>query len=322
MGAMGGSLCCNQNTGLREDLHSKGFEAEKGPISDKDALCGDVGDDAQDQAKVDKMKGAQRRGGVAAESMAPVDFRDYKKPVYAKDEAAKERIREVLRSDQKMQVLLGHLDKAGLNDIVNAFKERQARQGEALIRQGDEGDCLYIIDDGKVDIFVARPGSDGAIVKGHKGDKVVTFGPGAMFGELALLYASPRAATAIVATASCSLWQLDRDPFKMLLAQKSQMRQELYEGWLASVDILKPLNRYELSKLSDLLVSELYDVGEVIVKQGDPGDKFYILEEGTCNAFLEGGDGEKLVMEYKEQGQYFGEIALLKNEPRLSLIHI
>merc|ERR1719464_1077896 len=142
-----------------------------------------------------KMKGAQRRGGVAAESMRPTNFMDYKKPVYPKDQTAKTRIREVLRQDQKMQVLLGHLDSAALGDIVNAFQAREARQGDALIRQGDEGDCLYIIDAGKVDIFVARPGPDGSLVKGHKGDKVVTLGQGALFGELALLYASPRAAT-------------------------------------------------------------------------------------------------------------------------------
>merc|ERR1712093_17673 len=51
----------------------------------------------------------------------------------------------------------------------------------------------------------------------------------------------------------------------------------------------------------------------------DPGDKFYIVEEGTlyANKKLEGG--EKRVMDYKS-GDYFGELALLKNQPRAASI--
>mmetsp|Transcript_17421 Transcript_17421/g.55148 ORF Transcript_17421/g.55148 Transcript_17421/m.55148 type:complete len:363 (-) Transcript_17421:42-1130(-) len=317
---MGGVLevCCTQSAHKEEGRdtisHMLAQEAAK-PSADEAVL-----NDVQDRARMDAMKGAQRRNGVAAECVATADVRDYKKPVYPKDEASRQRIQDVLRTDMKMQVLFGHLDDAGIGDIVNAFKDRKAALGEVLIRQGDEGDCLYVVDEGEVDIFVARPQPDGSLLPGDRGSKVVTFGPNKLFGELALMYSAPRAATAVVASSSCRLWQLDREPFKMLLVQKSQTQQELYEGWLAEVDILRPLNRYELSRLSDLLQSELYDTDEVIVEQGTPGDKFYILEDGTCGAFRKGADGEKLVMEYSQQGQYFGEIALLNDAPRQATV--
>merc|ERR1712113_326477 len=122
-------------------------------------------------------------------------------------------------------------------------------------RQGEEGDCLYIVSDGQVDVFVARPGPDGVLPVGQKGAKVVSLGPGALFGELALMYSAPRAATVTIASAKCKLWKLDREPFKMLLAQQCQTQLSLYEGWLSEVEILKSLNQFELAKLSELLSS-------------------------------------------------------------------
>uniref|UniRef100_A0A7S1LSD2 Cyclic nucleotide-binding domain-containing protein n=1 Tax=Alexandrium catenella TaxID=2925 RepID=A0A7S1LSD2_ALECA len=318
------SLCCQTGHSKDEKPTSSHMgNTEATPVGSKisrDDEVADVMDDARDKQRMDQIKGGQRRKGVAAESVATMDVRDYKKPVYPKDTSASNKIRDVLREDQKMQVLFGHLDQTSIMDIVNAFKERTARKGETLIQQGDQGDCLYIIDDGEVDIFVARPGPDGKVTSSDRGSKVVALGVGKLFGELALLYSAPRAATAVVASGSCRLWQLDREPFKMLLAQKSVMQSELYEGWLSEVDILKSLNRYELSRLSDLLQSELYDTGEEIVNQGEGGDKFYILEDGTAAAYIAGTDGEKEVKVYDTQGQYFGEIALLRDEPRKATV--
>jgi len=305
-----GSACCHTTHGSHTVM--------KGAASRDDAE--DLLDDAQDQERFNTFQGAQRRKGVAAESVNTKDIKDYVKPVYPKEtKDATDRIRSVLRNNPKMQVLLGHIDDSGMDDIANAFKDYVASVGDTLIKQGDEGDSLYIIDSGEVDIFVAWPGPNGKPPV-DKGTKVLTCGADSLFGELALLYSAPRAATAIVSSAKCRLWQLDREPFKLLLMQKSQQQQELYQGWLTEVDIFKSLNTYELSRLSDLLTSTLFDEGEEIVKQGEHGDKFYILEDGNCNAYLQGHDGEELVKEYSQKGEYFGEIALLKDEPRRATV--
>ena len=51
--------------------------------------------------------------------------------------------------------------------------------------------------------------------------------------------------------------------------------------------------------------------GDAIVNQGDDGDKFYILESGACDFILNGA-----VVGEVESGGYFGELALLHNQPR------
>lgn len=267
-----------------------------------------------------KMKHAGRRQAVAAESTSAAEVKDYVKPVYSKDATTKERIKGVIKGNDKMQVLFGHLSDVQIEDVVNAFQEISASQGDFIIRQGDEGDCLYIINSGTVDVHVSRPGANGQSPHRDIGAKVASLGSGALFGELALMYSAPRAATVKIASASCKLWKLDREPFKMLLAQQANSTYEMYEGWLSEVDILKSLNHFELSQLSEMLQSDLYDAGEDIIKQGDPGECFYILEDGTCAAFIGGPGGEKKVKDYTRKGDYFGEIALMQDVPRKATI--
>lgn len=74
---------------------------------------------------------------------------------------------------------------------------------------------------------------------------------------------------------------------------------------------------YERSVLSDAFVEEHFKQGEVIIKQGEEGNKFYLVEEGELVATIAMANNEeaKEVMHYKA-GDYFGERALLRNEPR------
>jgi len=277
------------------------------------------GQEQEELQKIAKIQGTRRRMSIACESVSNSAVKDYVKPIYAKDDSTKQHIRNVLKGNEKMQVLFGHLDGTLLEDIINAFEETTVHQGIDIIKQGDQGDCLYIVSEGEVDVFVARPGPDGTMPPG-KGSKVISLSSGSLFGELALMYSAPRAATVEIASPECKLWKLDREPFKMLSAQNNENKYEMYEGWLSEVDILKCLNHHEVSKLSELLQSHLYNKDEVIITQGQPGDKFYILEDGTCSAFISGTEGEKKVKDYEKQGEYFGEIALLKEVPRKATV--
>ncbi len=74
---------------------------------------------------------------------------------------------------------------------------------------------------------------------------------------------------------------------------------------------------YERSVLSDAFVEESFKAGDRVIILGEEGNKFYLVEEGELAATKTLGDHEeeKEVMHYKA-GDYFGELALLKNQPR------
>merc|ERR1719263_1721049 len=74
------------------------------------------------------------------------------------------------------------------------------------------------------------------------------------------------------------------------------------------------MDHYERSKMADAVKERKFEAGDSIIKQGEAGDVFYILVEGSAKATLD-EDPAKAVMTYKS-GDYFGELALLRGEPR------
>lgn len=78
--------------------------------------------------------------------------------------------------------------------------------GTDIIKQGDEGDVFYLLQEGTVEVFTRR--GRNAEVLTH------TYESGSTFGELSLLYNSPRAATCRAKT-DCIVWTLDRLFFRV-----------------------------------------------------------------------------------------------------------
>jgi cAMP-dependent protein kinase regulator len=141
-----------------------------------------------------------------------------------------------------------------------------------------------------------------------------------VFGDLALLYNAPRAAT-IISKTDGVLWTLDRLTFNNIVKGAAFKKRELYEKFLKSVDIFSTINQYEISQICDALVIKRFKKGDVVIKQEERGDDFFIVEEGTLEAtkLFPGKSKEEVVMKY-EKGKYFGELALIKNEPRAATI--
>lgn len=107
---------------------------------------------------------------------------------------------------------------------------------------------------------------------------------------------------------------LDRNTFNNIVKGASQKKREQYEDFLQTVPILQNMDHYERSKVADVVKEKRYKAGETIITQGEAGDIFYILVEGEAKATLN-ENPDQSVMSYKH-GDYFGELALLRNEPR------
>eukprot|EP00440_Ansanella_granifera_P016203 gb/GFBE01017603.1/.p1 GENE.gb/GFBE01017603.1/~~gb/GFBE01017603.1/.p1 ORF type:complete len:471 (+),score=91.19 gb/GFBE01017603.1/:1-1413(+) len=165
-----------------------------------------------------------------------------------------------------------------------------------------------------------KPSRSSAIARSNSPKKERTLSDGQVFGELALLHPGLRSETAIVTSRECKLWRLTREAYQALSTQSSTVKHKQYQRWLADVQLLKCLSKPELRKLSEVLEEADYDRGEVIIQQGEPGEHFYILAEGTCSAYIETQEGLVEVKTYRQKGQYFGEIALLTDEARKATI--
>ena len=206
--------------------------------------------------------------------------------------------------------LFGNLEPKDLQVVINAMEEKRFKKGENIITQGDNGDCLYFVEEGNLNCYKKFQGSsEPKLVKQYQ--------PGDAFGELALLYNAPRAATITAESDNVITWVLDRETFNHIVKEAAQKKREKYETFLKNVEILSTIEPYELMQISDALKTATFKKGDFIIKEGEMGDVFYILEEGKCEATktLEPGKPDTVIKEYSV-GDYFGERALIKGEPR------
>jgi len=244
-----------------------------------------------------------QRSSVSAEAYGSWNKKvAFTAPVIPKSDDQKKRIKAALAH----AFMFSMLDEKDLATVVDAFKEEKKQTGAEVIKQFDEdADRLYLIEKGRLSVFKRADKNEP-----HPGKQVFNYQDSGVFGELALLYNCPRAATVRCDT-DCVTWSIDRDTFNHLVKDAAARKRDLHDSFLASVEILKSLDPYERSKICDALKTKHFKASDQIIKQGDPGNDFYIIEEGTARAVKDG----KEVMVYAPK-QYFGELALIKDQPR------
>ena len=90
--------------------------------------------------------------------------------------------------------------------------------------------------------------------------------PGDSFGELALLYNAPRAAT-IISSSDCVLFALDRETFNHIVKDAASKKREKYESFLNNIELLDTMKPYERTQIADALKPMKFDKGDYVVKE-------------------------------------------------------
>jgi putative ABC transport system ATP-binding protein len=75
-----------------------------------------------------------------------------------------------------------------------------------------------------------------------------------------------------------------------------------------------------LTEVAEKMLRVRYPVGTVIIRQGEPGDLFYLIRHGSVEVFREDGAAERRLLTTSQPGDFFGEIALLTGEPRSATV--
>lgn len=182
----------------------------------------------------------------------------------------------LIKNRVNQSFMFSALEEKDLKTVVDAMEEKHFKKDDKVIEQGESGDVLYLIEFGNLDCFKV-------FSKGEQQTYLKTYGPGEAFGELALLYNAPRAAT-IIAKEDCLLWSLDRETFNHIVKDASMKKREKYEKFLKCVEILKSIDAYEINQISDALKTRKVFAGDYIIRKDDIGEEFYILEDGEAYA--------------------------------------
>ena len=242
-------------------------------------------------------KGAHRLKVVFAKPLHDIGLGSFVAKNYPKSDEDKNLIEMALKDN----FVFAHLTSSKRMSLINAFEPVVVKKGTEIIKEGDVGDFFYIIGEGNVNFRVG-------------GNDVGAAGTGQTFGDLALLYQAPRAATCIAKT-ECGLFRLDQETFRRLLARQIEDQQEDVLKILRQVPYFKDLDEVYLNKIACNLKISNFEDGEYLVQRGQSVKKFFIIKEGTVR-FTDIDAGEAVYNDLTVgAGQFFGDAAIVDDAP-------
>jgi len=203
-------------------------------------------------------------------------------------------------------ILFERLSADQQKTVVKHMYKEKVPEKHKLIEQGSEGNKFYVVESGEFDIHVESVGFVEGLTRGS------------CTGELALMYDAPRAAT-VTSKTEAVVWVMERRTFRKALMNHNKAQTHQNIEFLKRVELLQPLLSSEISLVDQALQEQTFNKGDVIFKQGQAGDNFYILLKGACKGERVKGDGTVEVFDLAI-GNFFGERALLTDENRAATI--
>lgn len=196
--------------------------------------------------------------------------------------------------------------RTGFLGLVRRFTSQLVKQ-EAH-GQGRPGGQRYVRVDAPVDLSYTNP--------------VTQLGEGDLFGEMTCMSFYPRSAT-VRAAEDCQMLEMLRNILDFLYKKSKTFkthldqayRQRAMDNHLRSVPIFAQLTDEFMNHLRQQVELVRLDPGEVICKQGEPADNFYLVRLGFIKVSQQHPGGE-LVLAYLGRGQFFGEMGLLSGGAR------
>ena len=233
-----------------------------------------------------------------------------------------------------------------LDDVIDAMQEAASPAGEVIIAEGEPGELFYILEEGMRTVIYLSCYVDmriqyifcthmdiiltiemcadvwcctGSCEVTINGDFIANISEHSSFGDLALMYNSPRAAT-IKSTSHCTLWTLNRVFFKQAIVTSSSNQNVQLCQFLSKIPLFENLGSQSLNQLARSLTMMSYPDESYIITQGEIGEEFFVIYRGEVRVTKTGDDGKETKLVCLYEGDVFGERALIKKEPRAANI--
>lgn len=209
--------------------------------------------------------------------------------------------------------LLSSLGAGDFVDLIGSLSREEAEAGQVVIEQGDEGDAMFIVASGSV--VVTHSGSAGKV------RELARLGPGAFFGEMALVSSSQRAAR-VEALERTVLLRADREEMEALAERAPRISEVLVafcharmlENLMRVSPVLAPIPARSRPGVIAKFHADYREAGDRIIEQGEDGRGLYLVVSGNARVVRDEG-GEELQLAVLHPGDIFGEISLLMRKP-------
>ncbi|KAL3911105.1 MAG: hypothetical protein SGPRY_008819 [Prymnesium sp.] len=200
------------------------------------------------------------------------------------------------------------IDDEQKKKVCASVRGIRTEQGQVIIRQGEMGDCLYIVSSGTYKVSF-----DDAALRCSVHPS--SYSSGQIFGELALLYNNPRGAT-ITCTKAGLLFMLGQAAFRQIFANCSSESKVAFLNQTALFGRLAPT---QVSAISSVMEEQTFDEGAPIVREGEPADALYVVRSGGATVMQQQG-GRNVEVGTLGEGECFGESSLAEDATRIATV--
>ena len=259
----------------------------------------DVGDETSDNDDdndddVDISGGVKRKTPVVRRCAVSSEVNQSITDVHVNAHPKKESDVQCIKASLLGYFMFNTLSSADMHTIINSMEEQTFQPNETIVPFGNNTSATF---------YVVKHGTTTNNCK--KGD---------CFNINALLHGVSHV-TEVKAVEKCVVWALRRETFMSIVGTSARMRRSVYEALLKKVEVFRLVDAEEMAKVVDVMKVVSVCKGDVVVREGEMGDVFYVVYKGECDVVKE-LKGKSVVVKRFKEGDYFGERALVMGDIR------
>ncbi len=218
---------------------------------------------------------------------------------------------ETLGRIQREVPVLSGLTKLQLREFMLDSKVHAPKPGEIIFKRNDYTNSFYSILTGEVNLQI-NP---------KEPSQVINLRQGQFFGEMGLISGRRRSVTAL-AGQGCALIETPRRSMNKLISSVESVRRTIDEVFLLRAIQSQIAPGASVEELQEVILTatiQRFNAGDVLFREGDPGDSLHLIRVGSVTVARNIG-GKETVFAYVPAGKYIGEMALLAEGPRTATV--
>ncbi len=209
--------------------------------------------------------------------------------------------------------LFGAMEAPALEKLLRIQRVREVKAGEFVVKQGDEGREAFVVVRGVLNVVRENNGQPTLLA---------ALGPGAIFGEMALVSRAPRAAS-VVAVEPVQLLVMARNHLEELASREPVIARELsafchgrmVSNLMRHSALLAAIHPQKRQEMMSRFEARTLEKGHILVRQGQEAEGLFLIASGAVQVSATDNDGDRVVLAELGPGDVVGEISLVLRRP-------
>jgi CRP-like cAMP-binding protein len=208
---------------------------------------------------------------------------------------------------------LSELTQESFVAVARSLAIHRLKDGQIVMRQGDEGDSLFLVASGELRVFVDTP-------QGPR--DVARLFENTLFGEMALITGQPRTASVgvvgeadVIQVSRMALMQVMLSVPSVREALDRFSRERLIKNLLQTSPLFAPFTKSQQGELLRRFEGHEVETGVDIITEGEPGKGLFLILSGEVDIVKDAASPSPTKIAHLKSGDLFGEMSLVTEQP-------